>query len=521
MTDTNQFDVVVIGAGHNGLVSAAYLAESGLKVLVLESSGTIGGAARTCEFSEGYRVSECAHLVYALHPTIVRDLKLTNYGLRYAATDLGTISLGSDGLHVLIKGDSVSGDISYEDADSYRKFRSKMIKFCQVFATTLEHQPPRLMNGSLGDKLSLLKLGWQVRKLGKTDMQELLRIGSINIYDVLEERFDNQLLKGALCLDAVLGSHTGPRSPNTVLAYLYRHVGETFGFNGPSIPLGGMGTVVEAIAASAKSSGAELRTSSKVEKILTEGSKVVGVRLETGEEIKTHTVVSNADPRATFSSLVGYPQLDTEFSRRVHNIRMKGNTAKLHLALDSRPRFTGVGESETGNRLVIAPDSDYVERAFNHAKYKEYSDKPIVEISIPSIHDSTLAPAGKHVLSAVVQYAPHNLQQGWSQASDTFKNLLIDLIEDYAPGIRQQIVASELLTPADIESRFGTTNGHWHHGELALDQFLMLRPFPGMSQYATPVHGLYHCSAGSHPGGNVLGMVGRNCARAVIKRGDR
>jgi len=519
MTENNHFDVVIVGAGHNGLVTAAYMAKTGIKVLVLESTANVGGASSTEEFHEGFRVSTCAHLLYSLHPAIVSDLQLHNHGLTYAATNLSTVALGNDGLHITIKGDSVSGDISTEDVNNYQEFYARMIRFCKVLAVTLEDRPPKLMKGNLKDKLSLLKLGWNVRKLGKEDMRELLRIGAINIYDVLEENFDNQLLKGALSLDAVLGSHTGPRSPNTVLGYLYRHVGETFGFSGPAMPTGGLGAVTDAIAASAKSSGAEVRTDCRVEQILTEGARVTGVRLVGGDEISTSRVISNADPKTTFADLVGYRHLDTEFSRRVSNIRMKGNTAKLHLALDSLPSFTGLSEEDVGARLLIAPGSDYVELAFNHAKYREYSRNPIVEITIPSVHDSSLAPEGKHVLSAVVQYAPHNLKEGWSEGNDQFRNLVINLIEGYAPGLKQLIISSELLTPADLEAKFGTKAGHWHHGELALDQFLMLRPIPGMSQYSTPIDGLYLCSAGSHPGGNVTGLAGHNCAKTVIKEG--
>jgi phytoene dehydrogenase-like protein len=520
MTDANAFDVVIVGAGHNGLVSAAYLAKSGRKVLVLESNNKVGGAAATTEFSEGFAVSECAHFLYALHPTIVKDLRLHNAGLTYAATDISTIALARDGKHLQINGDSLIGDdISSQDLDNYRAFRGLMMKFSKVLAATLQSRPPKLMNNDLKDKLMLLKLGWKVKSLGKHDMQELLRLGAINLYDLLEENFEHPLLKGALSLDAVLGSHTGPRSPNTVLSYLYRHVGQAFGVAGPAIVKGGMGAVTQAIAASARSFGAEIKVNAHVEKILVEQDKVTGVQFQSGEIISAHRVVSNADPRSTFSALVGYPQLETEFSRRAHNIRTRGNAAKLHLALDSLPGFTGLNEHDIGNRLVIAPDSDYVERAFNHAKYREYSQAPIVEISIPTVHDPGLAPAGKHVLSAVVQYAPHTLDVGWSEANDDFKALVIDLIDSYAPGLKQLILASELLTPADIESRFGTTGGHWHHAEFALDQVLWLRPFPGMSQYSTPIGGLYLCSAGTHPGGNVMGLSGRNCARAVLHDG--
>lgn len=520
MTNDNGYDVVIIGAGHNGLVSAAYLAKSGKKVLVLESNKVVGGAAATTEFSQGFAVSECAHFLYALHPTIVKDLRLSSAGLTYAATGISTTALARNGKHLHIKGDSlVCEDLSTRDLDNYREFRTSMLKFSKVLAATMQSRPPRLMNNDLKDKFMLLKLAWNIRILGKHDMQELLRLGAINIYDVLEENFDNPLLKGALSLDAVLGSHTGPRSPNTVLSYLYRHVGEAFGVDGPAIAKGGMGAVTQAIASSARSFGAEIHTGSHVKQILIKQDKVVGVQLQSGAIIDASRVVSNADPKSTFSELVGYPQLETEFSRRAHSIRTRGNAAKLHLALDSLPEFAGLNVGDIGNRLIIAPDSDYVERAFNHAKYKEYSQAPIVEISIPTVHDPGLAPEGKHVLSAVVQYAPHNLNVGWSEANDDFKALVIDLIDSYAPGLKQLILASELLTPADIESRFGTTGGHWHHAELALDQFLMLRPFPGMSQYSTPIEGLYLCSAGTHPGGNVMGLAGRNCAKAVLHDG--
>ncbi len=520
MTDSKHIDVVVVGAGHNGLVSAAYLAKSGLQVLVLEASDKVGGAAATSEFSEGFSVSECAHFLYSLHPTIVKDLQLANHGLSYVATDLKTVALSSEGKHITMAGSEIQGeDVSTEDISNYRRFHTQMKRFSKVLASSFTHRPPRLVDGDMKDKLSLLKLGWNARKMGRQNMLELLRIGAINIYDVLNENFDNQLLKGALSLEAVLGSHTGPRSPNTVLGLLYRRVGETYGFRGPTIPSGGMGNVSNAIASSATSLGAAIRTSSPVERILIRDGKVAGVKLSDGEVINCDRVISNADPKYTFSKLVGYPQLETGFSRRAANIRMKGNTAKLHLALEALPEFTGLNTNDIGNRLVIAPGPDYVENAFNHAKYGEFSEHPIMEISIPTVHDTSLAPTGKHVLSAVVQYAPHNLKQGWSEANEEFTALLLDLLESYAPGIKKLVIASELLTPADIESRFGTTAGHWHHGELALDQFLMLRPFPGMGQYAAPVKGLFLCGAGSHPGGNVMGLVGRNCANTLLEAG--
>lgn len=514
MTDTST--TVVIGAGHNGLTCAAYLAKSGMRVLVLETSAEVGGACITDTFSDGYSVSRCAHYVTMLHPQIVKDLHLVSHGLSYAATNLETISLSQRGAHIRISGDTVTGAaLAARDTKDFAHFHARMTRFSKVLAATFVKRPPRLMNNDLKDKLSLIKMALDVRRLGRQDMRELLRIGAINIYDVLEENFDDAALKGALCVDGVLGSHMGPRSPNTVLGFMYRHVGNAFGFAGPALPSGGMGAVSDALSSAATSLGAEIRTNACVQQILTEKAAVIGVRLAGGEVIETNCVISNADPKTTFSSLVGYPQLETGFARRIHNIRMQGSAAKLHLALDSLPNFTGLSETETGSRLVIAPDLTYVEKAFDDGKYGGYSKAPIIEISIPSVHDKKLAPTGKHVLSAVVQYAPYDLKEGWRKAKDRFKQVVIDLIDSYAPGLKQLIVASELLSPQDIETMFRITGGHWHHGELALDQILMLRPVPGASQYATPIDGLYLCGAGCHPGGGVMGLAGRNCAQAV------
>jgi phytoene dehydrogenase-like protein len=278
-----------------------------------------------------------------------------------------------------------------------------------------------------------------------------------------------------------------------------------------------MGAVTGALAAAAESQGVKIRTASPVARILVDGDCVSGVELEDGEQIVADTVVSNADPRTTFLNLVGARNLDAGFVRKIQNIRMRGNVAKLHLALKVLPEFTGVTQDQLGERLVIAPDPAYVERAFDHAKYGEYSASPALEISIPSIHDPSLAPDGQHVLSAIVQYAPYELKGGWEAGREAFKNQIIDQLSRYAPDIRQQIAHAELLTPVDIEREFLITGGHWHHGELALDQALMLRPVPGAAQYATPLSGLYLCGAGSHPGGGVMGHAGRNAATAVLK----
>lgn len=512
MTDPG--DVVIVGGGHNGLVCAAYLAQSGRRVLVLEAAERVGGACVTREFAPGYSVSAAAHYLNLLHDGVNRDLDLPRHGLTFAARDLDTIALAEDGSHVRISGASVTG-VNAEDAAEFTRFHDRMNRFAKLLANLAVERPPKLVDGDLRDRWSLVKLAVKLRMLGRADMRELLRIGTINLFDVLEELFANDLLKGALALDGVLGSHMGPRSPNTVLGYLHRRMGEVFGYMGPAVPAGGMGAVTAALEAAAGAAGAILRTGARVRSIDVDAGRVTGVTLADGERIEARVVVSNADPKTTFRDLVGYPSIETGFARRIEHIRMRGDAAKLHLALDGLPEVAGLDRDALGQRLVVAPSLGEVERAFDHSKYGEFSAAPALEISIPTLVDPSLAPAGGHVLSAVVQYAPYALKGGWPAARDRFQELLVDRIDRHLPGIRGRVRAAELLTPVDIERQFGIHGGHWHHGELALDQLLMMRPVPGATQYATPVDGLYLCGAGAHPGGGVLGLPGRNAARAV------
>jgi phytoene dehydrogenase-like protein len=393
-----------------------------------------------------------------------------------------------------------------------KEYRRFMNRFAGVLNQLNNRTPPRIGTKNRSDLLSLAKMALNIRMLGRDDMREFLRVAAINIYDILQENFDSPLLKGALSLDGVLGTNLGPRSNNSVFCALHR----LSGLQGMALPRGGMGAVSDALAAVATKQGVTIRTSAIVSRILMDGDHVSGVELEGGEQISAGTVVSNADPKTTFMELLGAGNLEAGFVHKIQNIRMRGNAAKLHLALDGIPEFKGLNQNLLIERLLIAPDLEYVERAFNHSKYGEHSIKPVMEITIPSLQDNSLAPAGKHVLSAVVQYAPYQLNAGWSEAKAAFTKRVIDLLALYAPGISEQINHAELLTPVDIEREFRITGGHWHHGELAIDQFLMLRPAPGAAQYASPVNGLYLCGAGSHPGGGVMGSAGRNAAKAVL-----
>ncbi|MEX2494856.1 MAG: NAD(P)/FAD-dependent oxidoreductase [Woeseia sp.] len=510
---TNKYDAIVIGAGHNGLVCAALLAKAGSKTLVLEANERVGGAAVTRSFSEGYSVSAVAHLLYQLQPQVEQDLGLKG-GL--ASENVGTLALSSDGNHVRVDGDNVSG-VNDEDKASYRHFRKRMTRFADLLNTYLNTTAPRLgKNAAKSDMLTLARLGFDIRRLGRREMREFLRLIGMNICDELYERFDSALLRGAISLDATLGTHLGPRSPNTILTYLYRLAG-THGML--RLPAGGMGAVSEALAHSARENGATIHMGAKVSRIIVENGCVAGVATESGDVFSSKLVVSNADPKSTMMKLVGSKNLETGFTRRIHHIRMRGNAAKLHMALDGLPSIAGVEDREFGARFLIAPDDAYVERAFNQAKYGETSVKPVFEITFPSFHDSTLAPAGKHVMSAIVQYVPSELRGGWSSDTrDAFRKLAVRTLSNYMPDLEQRITAWELLTPADIEEQFHITGGHWHHGELALDQFLFTRPVGGAHQCAMPVGGLYLCGAGTHPGGGVSGAAGRNAARVILRR---
>jgi phytoene dehydrogenase-like protein len=516
------FDAIIVGAGHNGLVCAATLARAGRRVLVLEAGPAVGGCAVTREFAPGFRVSAGAHLLHQMPAELIDELGLVGHGLVYAATALPTTALAAGAAPLELGDPAALAARSAADARAWPLYDARLKRFARLLWGLLAAPAPRLGSDAWSDRLALGKLGLKLRLLGKRDMREFLRIIGMNAYDLVSDEFESPLLKGALSLDAVLGTNFGPRAPGTVLTLLYRLAAESAaGPRALAQPKGGMGALSEALARAAAAAGATIRVSAPVARIAVREDRAAGVVLASGEEISAPTVISNADAKTTFLELLGTEHLDTGFVRRVDHFRSRGVTAKLHLALDRLPAFGGAAPRALGGRLLVAPSADYVERAWNHSKYLEWSAAPALEITLPTVHDPELAPAGRHVLSATVQYAPYAPAGGWQAQKAPFLEAVLGVLEAHSPGLRASILAAELATPADLEREFRMRGGHWHHGDLAFDQFYMVRPVPGAAQHSTPVAGLYLCGASCHPGGGVMGIAGRNAARRVLAEAGR
>lgn len=518
----SRYDAIVVGAGHNGLVAAAYLAKAKRSVLVIEAAEQVGGMAATDEFMPGYRSPACAHILHLLHPQVIRDLDLGARGFGYAVSDLATVSL-LDGERLVVGGAEETaaslGRFSKADAARFPAFREKLVRLAGALRPALLRTPPRLDFKNWSNILELARLGLSARLLGRKDMRELLRIIGMNAADLMNDEFETEGLKGIYGLDSVMGCHMGPRSPNTVYTLLYRAAGEAAARRGAlGLPTGGMGAVTATMGAAARGFGAEILTGSPVARITAADDKVTGIVLADGREIAAPLVLSNADAKRTFFDLLGVQHLDTDFVRRLRNTRAKGTTAKLDLALDGLPELGVDGDLARRARFVVAPSLLYLERAFDSVKYGQPAAAPGLEITIPSLSDPGLAPAGHHVMSVLAQYVPHTPRDGgWAALRDGYADAIVDLLAAQMPGLKARVVGRRLQTPADFEARFGNAGGHWHHGEIALDQVWMLRPMPGLQQYRGPVSGLLLCGAAAHPGGGVMGAAGANAAREGLK----
>ena len=504
------YDAIIIGGGTNGLAAAGRLTKAGRKVLVLEQAAVAGGGATTKEFAKGYKVSAVAHLLNLLDPRVEQGLGLK---LSFAATNISTTALSSTGDHLVLQGnygETISGSLSEADRASWHELRQKLMRFAAVLKPFKAMTPPRLGKGVGNEMLKLAGLGLKIRGLGRDDLREFMRLMLINVADVLDDELKDDRLKGVVAFDTVLGAHLGPRSPNSLLLLLNRLAGESL-----SLPAGGMGSVADAMAKAVKALGVEIRVNAKVKSVNIVGDKATGVTLQNGEAIDARTVISAINPKTTFLDLVGPRHLDTGMVRRAGNILMRGNAVKLHLALKGAPNFKG---ADLRTRLVIAPSIRAVEDAFNPVKYGEFSQDPVMEIVIPSAFEEGLAPKGHYVLSAIVQYAPVVMD---AKARAACLKRIMATLETYAPDIGKLVIKSELLTPEDLEKQYGFIGGNWHHGELAAEQMLFLRPFIGAAQYETAVPGLWLAGAGSHPGGGISGAAGWNAAERILKMEGR
>jgi phytoene dehydrogenase-like protein len=510
----SNYDALIIGGGHNGLACAAYLAKAGKKVLVLEASEQLGGLAATREFATGFHAS-VAHTLPQLTRALVQDLGLEKHGFALAAESLPTQALSPGEQAITITAGGLS-NASAADTAAYTQYQRLLTKFSDAINPFWHKRPPAIADGNKTDLLTLGQFGWNLRRLGKDDMREMMRMIALPAQDLVDEYFENPALKAALSWDANVGSKLAPRSPNNaVLALLLRMSGDLTG--GLPLPRGGAGGFTEALASAARSQGAEIRTGAVVESVVVEGMAAVGVTLSDGEQLRGTRIVSNADPKTSFLKLLGAQHLDVQFTHRINRLRNAGYVAKLHLALDGLPEFNGL--DRPAGRLMLTPSLKTIENAFDEAKYGGYAEELPMEVIIPSLVDDTLAPAGKHVLSANVQYAPYAVTGGWDAHRDQFLANAIATLKQYAPGIEGQILASELLTPTDLEQQFRAGGGHWHHAEFALDNWWMNRPTYGASRYKTPVSGFYLCGAGAHPSGGIMGTCGANAARAILEEG--
>ena len=522
-----RFDTIVIGGGHNGLVTAAYLAKSGHEVLVVERRDLLGGAAATEEIFPGYRVDTGAHRVGGLSAKVVADLGLSGHGLEVVAADPTVFTPVESGTPLTLWRDprrtaeSVRA-ISPADADAWIPFTELIAKAASFLEAAWTATPPDVTGSDFGDLIASAKLGLKLRGFGKKDMVEVMRILPMSIYELLDEWFESDLVRGTVAASAISGLCQGPMGAGTVYTFLHHHVGADPGVIRPTQRVrGGIGRLSEAIAAACRQYGADVRTGAPVECIVVGAGAARGVVLAGGEEIRADRVVSSVDPRRTFFELLSPDSIGPDFARKIDNVRFRGVCAKVHLTLGGLPDFTclpGAGPHLEGI-ISISPSLEYVERAYDTVKYGAMSDAPYLEMSIPSLTDGGAAPEGKHLASIVMQYAPFSLREGsWDDdAREALGDLVVGVLARYAPNIEALVEDRHVMTPLDVQDRFGLTEGNIYHGEMTLDQLLFMRPVPGASRYRAPVKGLYLCGSGTHPGGGVTGVPGRNAAREILK----
>ena len=524
------YDAIIIGAGHNGLVTAAYLAKSGKKVLVLERRPIVGGITATEEIFPGFKFSACAHLAGSFAQEIIADLDLQKHGLQILPLNPLLFAPSLEGNSLIIPRDLAQaveeiGRHSKNDGQRFAIFCS-LLKRMSAFLLILYALPlPDRAAPGNSSPLELIKAAWKFHRLGEKERYEFLRILPMSVADLVDGWFENDLLKAALAASGLLGSSVGPRQQGTAFGLLHHHLGQSNGaLRTAGFVRGGIGMLAQALARVAEQAGAEIRTAAEVANVVTKNGAATGVVLQNGEEIDASLIISDADVKRTFLNLVEPTYLDPHFLLQVRNIRSRGTVAKVNLALDNLPSFRGSvnhdGPAHLGGIIHIGPTLDYLERAADDAKYGRFSKRPFLEITIPTISDPTLAPAGKHVMSIWMQYAPYHLREAnWNEQREALGDAVVNQVDEYAPGFKDAILHRQVLTPLDLEQVYGVTEGHLYHAEMALDQVFFMRPVPGWSRYRTPIRNLYLCGSGTHPGGGITGLPGYYAAKEILKAG--
>ncbi len=519
------YDVIVIGGGHNGLVNAAYLAKAGRKVVVLERRHVLGGAAVTEEIIPGFLFSECSYVVSLLRPEIIRELDLPRHGLEILPLD-GTFSPMPNGDYLWRVNDHAKSmrDIrrhSRLDAEAYDEFSKMMTPMCRFVKPMLSMVPPDPTTLNPRDLKQLHFLLQRFRELSSDERYTLIQLMTMSSADFLDQWFETDVLKATMSASGIIGTFLGIRSPGTAYVLLHHYMGEIDGaFRSWGFSRGGTGAISNAIADAAREAGVEIRTKAPVGKILVKSGSACGVALQDGEELSAHVVSSSVDPHLTFEKFLETNELPGDFLEGVRRYKFRGSSGKVNLALDALPNFKclpGPGAHLRG-AISISPSMDYMERAYDDAKYGHYSRRPYIDMVIPSLTDPSVAPPGKHVLSCFVQYAPYKLAKGtWDDQREAFGENVINTIMEYAPNIKDIIIGRQVLTPLDLEREFGLTQGNIFQGELSLEQLFFLRPVAGWAYYRTPIRNLYMCGSATHPGGGIMGANGRIASQVILK----